>query len=293
MPSSTIRQYGDPVLKERTPRGRRDRRLGGRAWSSPCSRPCTPRRGPAWRRTRSACSGASSCTTSATGRRRSSTRGSSRVTGSGRTTRVASPSRASAGRSCAPNAVHLARPSTSTATLFSSRPTRAGRPVLQHELDHLDGILLVERLNEDQRKEALKILRSRTLDLAPVGSRRALEPLLALDPRCPGTGPPRRRLSYGDPRGPHRVPRHAADGGAPTPRPLSMPATRSCCASRGRTAGGAEAGLRPRVPSRRRPSTRHPREPRHEGPGGPPAPSSPSWWRSVASSPWPSSINCR
>jgi peptide deformylase len=39
--------------------------------------------------------------------------------------------------------------------------------VFQHELDHLDGILLVERLDEDQRKEALKILRSRTLDLAP------------------------------------------------------------------------------------------------------------------------------
>jgi hypothetical protein len=39
--------------------------------------------------------------------------------------------------------------------------------VFQHELDHLDGILLVERLNEDQRKEALKILRNRTLDLHP------------------------------------------------------------------------------------------------------------------------------
>jgi peptide deformylase len=37
--------------------------------------------------------------------------------------------------------------------------------VFQHELDHLDGILLVERLDEDQRKEALKVLRSRTLDL--------------------------------------------------------------------------------------------------------------------------------
>jgi hypothetical protein len=34
-------------------------------------------------------------------------------------------------------------------------------------LDHLDGTLLVERLDEDQRKEALRILRSRTLDLAP------------------------------------------------------------------------------------------------------------------------------
>ena len=39
--------------------------------------------------------------------------------------------------------------------------------MFQHELDHLDGILLVEHLDEDQRKEALKILRTRSLDLAP------------------------------------------------------------------------------------------------------------------------------
>lgn len=35
--------------------------------------------------------------------------------------------------------------------------------VFQHELDHLDGTLLVDRLDPDQRKEALRILRSRTL----------------------------------------------------------------------------------------------------------------------------------
>ena len=39
--------------------------------------------------------------------------------------------------------------------------------VFQHEVDHLDGVLLVERLDEDQRKDALKILRGRTLDLSP------------------------------------------------------------------------------------------------------------------------------
>ncbi len=38
--------------------------------------------------------------------------------------------------------------------------------VFQHELDHLDGILLMEHLDEEQRKEALKILRQRTLDLS-------------------------------------------------------------------------------------------------------------------------------
>ena len=33
--------------------------------------------------------------------------------------------------------------------------------VFQHEMDHLDGILVVERLDEDQRREAKAILRAR------------------------------------------------------------------------------------------------------------------------------------
>jgi peptide deformylase len=37
--------------------------------------------------------------------------------------------------------------------------------VFQHEVDHLDGILLVERLDEDQRREAMRILRTRALTL--------------------------------------------------------------------------------------------------------------------------------
>jgi peptide deformylase len=37
--------------------------------------------------------------------------------------------------------------------------------VFQHEVDHLDGILLVEHLDEDQRKEANRILRARALGL--------------------------------------------------------------------------------------------------------------------------------
>jgi peptide deformylase len=37
--------------------------------------------------------------------------------------------------------------------------------VFQHEVDHLDGVLLVERLDEDQRKEAMRILRARALGL--------------------------------------------------------------------------------------------------------------------------------
>ena len=65
-----------------------------------------------------------------------------------------------------PNAVHLVGLDLDGNEVSSEATEFEGR-VFQHELDHLDGILLVERLNDDQRKEALKILRSRTLDLAP------------------------------------------------------------------------------------------------------------------------------
>jgi peptide deformylase len=37
--------------------------------------------------------------------------------------------------------------------------------MLQHEVDHLDGTLLLARLDGDQRREAMRTLRSRTLDL--------------------------------------------------------------------------------------------------------------------------------
>lgn len=37
--------------------------------------------------------------------------------------------------------------------------------ILQHECDHLDGVLLVERLTDEQKKEAKKILRKRRLTL--------------------------------------------------------------------------------------------------------------------------------
>jgi peptide deformylase len=37
--------------------------------------------------------------------------------------------------------------------------------VFQHELDHLDGVLYVERLDPDERKKVMKILRARTLGL--------------------------------------------------------------------------------------------------------------------------------
>ena len=38
--------------------------------------------------------------------------------------------------------------------------------VFQHEMDHLNGVVLLERLNDDQRREAKKILRKRSELLA-------------------------------------------------------------------------------------------------------------------------------
>jgi len=38
--------------------------------------------------------------------------------------------------------------------------------VFQHEMDHLDGVLLVERLDDDQRREAQAMLAERALQLA-------------------------------------------------------------------------------------------------------------------------------
>ena len=51
--------------------------------------------------------------------------------------------------------------------------------VFQHEIDHLDGVLFIDRLGEDHRKEALATLRDRALGLpsrarqGPRGSRPA------------------------------------------------------------------------------------------------------------------------
>ena len=39
----------------------------------------------------------------------------------------------------------------------------------QHEMDHLNGVLIVERLDAEDRREAMRILRNRTLDAFPIG----------------------------------------------------------------------------------------------------------------------------
>lgn len=38
--------------------------------------------------------------------------------------------------------------------------------LIQHEIDHLDGRLLLDQLNDDQRKEALRVLRDRAIAAA-------------------------------------------------------------------------------------------------------------------------------
>jgi peptide deformylase len=65
-----------------------------------------------------------------------------------------------------PNQVHLRGIDLEGNELSIEAETLEGR-VFQHEIDHLDGILLVERLDADQRREALRILRSRALGLDP------------------------------------------------------------------------------------------------------------------------------
>lgn len=37
--------------------------------------------------------------------------------------------------------------------------------VFQHEVDHLDGVLMLERLDDDMRRQALRVLRDRSLGL--------------------------------------------------------------------------------------------------------------------------------
>ena len=41
--------------------------------------------------------------------------------------------------------------------------------VIQHEIDHLDGILIIDRATKEQRKEALRTLREGPRDWAPAG----------------------------------------------------------------------------------------------------------------------------
>jgi peptide deformylase len=61
-----------------------------------------------------------------------------------------------------PNQVHLVGLNLEGEEVSIEADEYEGR-VFQHEVDHLDGTLLLERLDDDQRRDALKILRARAL----------------------------------------------------------------------------------------------------------------------------------
>jgi peptide deformylase len=41
--------------------------------------------------------------------------------------------------------------------------------VLQHEMDHLDGVLILDRTSRDQRKQAMRVLREAGAGTSPLG----------------------------------------------------------------------------------------------------------------------------
>jgi peptide deformylase len=63
-----------------------------------------------------------------------------------------------------PNQVHLRGYGLDGEELSIEADEFLGR-VFQHEIDHLDGVLMVERLDDDERKLALRVLRDRALGL--------------------------------------------------------------------------------------------------------------------------------
>jgi peptide deformylase len=63
------------------------------------------------------------------------------------------------------NAVHLVGFDLDGNALDLQTDEYEGR-IFQHEMDHLDGVLLIERLDADQRREAKQILRQRNFELS-------------------------------------------------------------------------------------------------------------------------------
>lgn len=62
-----------------------------------------------------------------------------------------------------PNAVHLVGYDLNGNEISVETDEFEGR-IFQHEMDHLNGVLLIERLDADQRREAKKVLRARNLE---------------------------------------------------------------------------------------------------------------------------------
>ena len=66
---------------------------------------------------------------------------------------AASPSTSSARCTCG------SAPATSTASRITIEASGLEARVIQHEMDHLDGVLILDRTTREQRKEALRVLR--------------------------------------------------------------------------------------------------------------------------------------
>ncbi len=64
-----------------------------------------------------------------------------------------------------PNAIHLTGYDLDGNEIDVEADEFEGR-IFQHEMDHLNGVLLIERLDADQRKEAKQLLRKRRLEIA-------------------------------------------------------------------------------------------------------------------------------
>lgn len=63
-----------------------------------------------------------------------------------------------------PNAVHLVGYDLEGNEFSVETDEFEGR-IFQHEMDHLNGVLLIERLDEDQRREAKKMLRAQRMKI--------------------------------------------------------------------------------------------------------------------------------
>ena len=154
-------KFGDPVLKSKASpvaelrpraagRGRADdrdhaRRDGRRPRRHPARRAAAPARLPGRSRRRADGAGQPGDRVALRGGRRSPRRAASACRGSRST---------SSGR-CTPGSAAA----TPRASRSRSRPPGLEARVLQHEIDHLDGVLILDRTTRDQRKGALRALR--------------------------------------------------------------------------------------------------------------------------------------
>ena len=107
--------------------------------------------------------------------------------------------------------------------------------LIQHEIDHLDGVLLLDRLEPDARKEAMRELRRHRLPDAARADDGGVPPALT----------PAATLAA-DARA-HRLPRHPSRRGAGVRARSSTPATTSRSSSPNPTGAGAAGARRCRA----------------------------------------------